>query len=513
MQLYYDQDADLGLLAEKRIAVIGYGNQGRAQALNLRDSGLDVSIGNRDDEYAQRADQDGFSLLAIDRATAAADVVMLLIPDEVMPEVFDAEIAPHLAAGKALVFASGYNIAFGLITPPLAVDVILVAPRMIGAGVRDLYVAGSGFPSFIGVAQDSTGQARPLALALAKGIGTTRAGVVEVTFAQEAELDLFTEQCFGPAFGQVLTTAVDILLEEGYPPEAVLLELYMSGEFAYTLGKIAEMGLVEQGTLHSRTSQYGSMSRGMRFILPQLRTKMREGLEEIQSGQFAKEWAEEQAAGAPTLEALKEAARSLPLHRLEQELLQALGAATALPPAYAHRELGSGHAQRPRQTVDAIQEPPAPAAQEPPRLRRLLNRLRGSGGDAPAPGTPDPTEMEEIVSRFLVAAAGDPALQTFSQGRQMTTQYVLRDYGLTFHMGFHQGEVTGGLGTPQAEADVQLETEAAVLDAMFTGRINAMRAAMTGRLSFGGDTRLAIGLQQIQDDLCRLYSQARETQV
>jgi putative sterol carrier protein len=374
---------------------------------------------------------------------------------------------------------------------------------MIGAGVRDLYVAGSGFPSFIGVAQDSTGQARALALALAKGIGSTRAGVVEVTFAQEAELDLFTEQCFGPAFGQVLTTAVDLLLDEGYPPEAVLLELYMSGEFAYTLAKIAELGLVEQGSLHSTTSQYGSMSRGMRFILPQLRTKMREGLEEIRSGQFAREWAAEQAAGAPTLETLKEAARSLPLHQLEQELRQALGAATARPPVVAHREPGPGQAQLPRQAVGASQDPPA--------LRRLLNRLRGKAGDAPAVPTPDPAEMETILSRFLVTAASDPALQAFSQARQMTTHYVLRDYGLDFHMGFHEGEVTGGLGAPPSEADVQLETEAAVLDGMFAGRINAMRAAMTGKLSFSGDSRLAISLQQIQDDLCRLYRQVRES--
>lgn len=504
MQLYHDQDADLGLLAGKRIAVIGYGNQGRAQALNLRDSGLDVIVGNRDDEYAPRAEEDGFPLRAIDRAAAAAGVIMLLIPDEVMPGVFEAEIAPYLAPGKALVFASGYNIAFGLMAPPPGLDVILLAPRMIGAGVRDLYLAGSGFPSFIGVAQDSTGQARALALALAKGIGSTRAGVVEVTFAQEAELDLFTEQCFGPAFGQVLTTAVDLLLDEGYPPEAVLLELYMSGEFAYTLTKIAEMGLVEQGSLHSTTSQYGSMSRGMRFILPQLRTKMREGLEEIRSGQFAQEWAAEQAAGAPTLETLKEAARSLPLHRLEQELRQALGDATALPPAVAHREPGPGQVQVPGQT--------AGLAQEPPRLRRLLNRLRGKAGDSPAPSTPNPAEMEEIVRRFLAAAAGDPALQAFSRTRQMTTHYVLRDGDLSFHMGFDYGEVTGGLGAPEPKADVQLETEAAVLDAMFMGQINAMRAAMTGKLSFDGDTRLAISLQQIQDDLCRLYRQAREGQ-
>jgi ketol-acid reductoisomerase len=324
MQVYHDQDADLGILEGKQIAVIGYGNQGRAQALNLRDTGLAIVVGNREDAYVERAREDGFAPLPIRRATEESDIVMLLIPDEVAAAVFEPEIAPHLSEGSALVFASGYNVAFGSIASPSSVDVILVAPRMIGAGVRDLYLQGRGFPSFFGVAQDRSGQAREIALALAKGIGSTRAGAVEVTFAQEVELDLFTEQCFGPAFGQVLMAAVSLLLEKEYPPEAVLLELYMSGELSYTLGKIAELGMVEQSQLHSHTSQYGSMSRGMRFILPELRNKMEEGLEEIRSGKFAQEWAAEQRAGYPTLKMLREAARSLPLYQLEQELRQAL---------------------------------------------------------------------------------------------------------------------------------------------------------------------------------------------
>jgi len=326
MRVYHDGDADLSLIAGRQIAAIGYGNQGRAQALNLRDSGLEVVVGNRDDTYAVRAREDGFAVLPIAQAAEGAGVVMMFVPDEVTPAVFERQIAPHLAEGDVLVFASGYNVAFDLIVLPPFVDVVLVAPRMVGTGVRELYLAGRGFPSFVGVAQDHSGGARGIALALAKGIGSTRAGVVEVTFAQEAELDLFTEQCFGPAFGQVLMTAVHLLLEEGYPPEAVLLELYMSGELAYTLSKMAELGTIEQSALHSRTSQYGSMSRGMRFVLPELWAKMREGLEEIRSGKFAQEWAAEQAAGCPALERLREAARSLPLYRLEQELRQALSA-------------------------------------------------------------------------------------------------------------------------------------------------------------------------------------------
>jgi ketol-acid reductoisomerase len=324
MRVYHDQDADLGVLKNRRIAVVGYGNQGRAQALNLRDSGLEVLVGNMSDAYGERAREDGFALLTIAEAAAEADIVMMLIPDEVVPAVFTADIAPHLVEGNVLVFASGYNIAFDLITPPACVDVVLVAPRMIGDGVRELYLAGRGFPSFVGVAQDHSGLAKEIALALAKGIGSTRAGVVEVTFAEEAELDLFTEQCFFPAFSQVLTTAVDLMMEEGYPPYAVLLELYMSGELSYVLGKIAELGRLEQSTLHSPTSQYGSLSRAARFVSSEVRARMCEGLEEIRSGRFAQEWAAEQAAGCPMLRKLRQEARSHRVNQMERELRQAL---------------------------------------------------------------------------------------------------------------------------------------------------------------------------------------------
>jgi ketol-acid reductoisomerase len=320
MQVYHDQDADLRFLDGTQIAAIGYGNQGRAQALNLRDSGLEVVIGNRDDAYSEIAREDSFHVYPIPRAVQESQIVMLLVPDEVAPEVFDEVIVPYLTENDVLVFASGYNIAYDLIVPPEFVDVVMVAPRMIGAGVREMYVAGQGFPSFFGVAQDHSGCARDIALALAKGIGSTRTGVVEVTFAQEAELDLFTEQCFGPAFGHVLTTAATLLLDKGYPPAAVLLELYMSGELAYTLAKMAELGIVEQTALHSRTSQYGSMSRGIRYIMPELWERLESGLQEIRSGAFAREWTAEQEAGLPMLAALQEAARRLPLHKLEQEL-------------------------------------------------------------------------------------------------------------------------------------------------------------------------------------------------
>ena len=512
MQVYHDVDADLSLLEDRLVAVIGYGNQGRAQALNLRDSGLKVLIANREDGYAERAREDGFLVLAIDQASASADVVMMLIPDEAAPAVFETQIAPHLTKGKVLVFASGYNVAFGFISPPPDVDVVLVAPRMIGAGVRDLYVAGGGFPSFIGVAQDASGQAKELALALAKGIGSTRAGVVEVTFAQEAELDLFTEQCFGPAFGHVLTTSVDLLLEEGYPPEAVLLELYMSGEFAYTLSKMAEMGVVEQSALHSPTSQYGSMSRGMRFVLPELRIRMREGLEEIRSGQFAQEWAAEYAAGAPALEALKAAARSLPLHKLERELRQALKGGPNIVQEYL-RQMPSTD-REPSSVQPGPSTSPAVGKGLLDRgltgLRRVIGRPGDTSEASSAAGPLNASQMENVLRRFLAHAASAPALKAFSQGREMTTHYVVGDLELEFYMRFDNGEVTAALGPPVSPAEVRLQTESEVLDGMFTGRINAMRAFMTGKLSFSGEAKLAITIQQIQDELCQLYTRARE---
>ncbi|MGD8623625.1 MAG: SCP2 sterol-binding domain-containing protein, partial [Anaerolineae bacterium] len=429
-----------------------------------------------------------------------------LIPDEAMPHLFSQQIAPNLSPGDALVFASGYTIAFGHIEPPAGLDVLLVAPRMIGAGVRDLYVAGHGFPSFVGVAQDHSGQALALALALAKAIGSTRMGAVEVTFAQEAELDLFTEQCFGPAFGRLLTTAIELLLEEGYPPEAVLLELYMSGELAYTLSKIAEMGLIEQGTLHSRTSQYGSMSRGLRFALPGLRERMLQGLDEIRSGAFAREWAEEQATGSPTLEGLKEAARSLPLYTLEQELREALAAGQA--PTW------------PAQTrFESDLAPAPPADTRMGILRRSLAQLRRLGSRLgrkryvpapPATVAPEPIDRETLIHTFLALSARDSALQEHAQGRPQLLHFVLTDTQLEFYISFDDGSIAGDLGPPAREATLQLAAPATLLDGILSGQTNAMRAAMSGKLSFEGDARQALSLQRIQADLVRLYKQAKD---
>ena len=322
-KIYHGQDADLDLLKAKTIGVIGYGNQGRAQALNLRDSGLEVIVGVRADETRQQATSDGFDPFPIQEVAARAQVMLLLIPDEVMPGVFESDVLPGLSPGKALCFASGYNVAFKLIQPSAGVDVVMVAPRMIGAGVRQRYLEGRGFPSFIGVHQDATGNALKTALAIARGIGSTKSGVMLLTFAQEAEMDLFTEQAFGPAFGQVLLSAIRTLIDAGYPVEAVMVELLLSGEFAYSMHKIVELGFIEQMELHSHTSQYGSMTRSVRFMNPQLPQTMQEVLREIRSGAFAKEWESEQRAGLPVFNQIKELRKGHPIAEWERKTREA----------------------------------------------------------------------------------------------------------------------------------------------------------------------------------------------
>ncbi len=318
--VYHDEDADLATLAGERIAVVGYGNQGRSQALNLRDSGLDVIVGTIADASRARAASDGFDPHDIPAAVAAAHVVMLLIPDEIMAEVYTREVAPPLRAGAAVVFASGYNIAFGHIEPPATVDVLLLAPRMIGPGVRDTYLRGDGFPSFVGVHRDASGRAKARLLALAKGVGSTRAGCLDMSMADEAALDLFTEQGFGPAFGAVLMSAIETMIEAGFPPEAVLMELYMSGELAYTAQHFVDTGIVAQMDFHSRTSQYGSMTRGFRFADIDLKERMRAALDDIRSGRFAAEWQAEREAGSPRFNQLRELRQYHPINQWEQQV-------------------------------------------------------------------------------------------------------------------------------------------------------------------------------------------------
>jgi len=323
--IYHDQDADLGALEGETLAIIGYGNQGRSQALNLRDSGLQVIVGNIGDASRDRARDDGFEAYDIAEACRRADGILLLVPDEVMPEVYTEHVAPHLERGNLLDFASGYNVAFGLIEPPKEVDVVMVAPRMIGPGVRDTFLRGQGFPSFVGVHQDATGRARQRMLALAKAMGSTRAGCIDMSLHDEASLDLFTEQGFGPAFGQVFQSAIHLLVDAGYPPEAVLLELYLSGEMAYTFEKMREVGMMKQMDFHSQTSQYGSITRGAKFLHLQqpMRETMEQVLETIRSGEFAREWSGDRERSLQTLEKLKKLRDSIPFAEWEREARKA----------------------------------------------------------------------------------------------------------------------------------------------------------------------------------------------
>ena len=325
--IYHDDDASLEAIRGETIAILGYGNQGSAQACNLRDSGLDVIVGNIADAYGEAARRAGFQVLPIAEASARASALFLLVPDEIMPEVYAHDVAPHLRPGQLLDFAHGYNIAFDLIVPPAFIDVVMIAPRMIGSGVRDSYLSGEGFPSFVGVHQDATGRAQARMLGLAKAMGSTRAGCLEMTLRDEATLDLFTEQAFGPAFGRVMMSAIDTLVDAGYPPEAVLMELYLSGELAYSFLKIRELGMLKQHQLHSHTSQYGTISRSVRYgdLDPLLRQKMRESLDEIRSGAFAKEWSSGRADKLELLTQVRAMQANLPMTKWEDDTRRAFG--------------------------------------------------------------------------------------------------------------------------------------------------------------------------------------------
>ena len=305
--IYYDADADLSILQNKRLAFVGYGNQGAAQAKNLRDSGVSqILIGNREDAYKDAALADGFQVLTIREAAAWGDVVFLLIPDEEQPEVFREQIAPHLRPGDTLVVASGYNVAFHLFDLPDFIDVVMVAPRMIGAGVRERYVQGQGYPCFVSVEQDMSGNALKLALSIARGIGATRGGAILSSAREEAALDLFSEQAIWPVILAAFETAYEVLHAAGFSDEAILYELYLSKEPAEVFERIADMGLFGQLPLHSHTSQYGQLRALAADNRAWLRERFRKVIQDdILSGRFAQEWSDIQAKGEVRLEQLR----------------------------------------------------------------------------------------------------------------------------------------------------------------------------------------------------------------
>jgi len=332
-KFYYDKEADLSIISGKTIAVIGYGNQGRSQALNIRDTKSDfkVIIGNVKDEYWERARKDGFDVYPISEACKMADIMLLLIPDEIMHEVYKKEIEQHLKEGKVLCFASGYTITFNFIEPPKNVDVILVGPRMGGKEVRELYVSGKGFPSFIAVKQDASGKAQKIALAIAKAIGSTKGNsvLIEVTFEQETLSDLLSEQALAPLIMAAWIAKYEVDVENGIPPEAALLELHLSGEWAEDFKRMAEMGIIKQLPLHSRTSQYGQLTRTNRLLnneeepyYKQIKAFVQRQAEKIKNGEFAREWALEQATEYVTLKKLYEKFENSPMIKKEQETLK-----------------------------------------------------------------------------------------------------------------------------------------------------------------------------------------------
>ncbi len=319
-RIYFDDDANLSVLDGLTIAVIGYGNQGRAQALNLRDSGVAIVVGGLEDEALDQAGTDGFPTMSIGSAVSEGDVVFLLLPDEVQREIYGIDVVHRLRPGHTLNFAHGYNVRFGYIRPPQDVDVIMVAPRMIGVGVREHFVAGGGAPAFVAVEQDASGRAWSTTLALAKAIGSTRAGALRTTFAEETELDLFSEQAVWPAILSLLTTSYDLLTDQGYQAEAVLMEAYASGEAARVFQKMAEVGLFGQMRFHSRTSQYGTLTRSKTVLPLDFRSKLEETIEFIRDGSFADEWEAERARGYPVFDRLKVEALEHPINRVEQTL-------------------------------------------------------------------------------------------------------------------------------------------------------------------------------------------------
>ena len=322
MKVWNNDDASLEPLTGKTAAILGYGNQGRAQALNLRDSGVEVIVGNRDDEYKTQAQEDGFSPLSILEAAKAADVLFVLTTDESQPQIWNEQILPALVKGNTLVWASGYNVAYDLVSLPSDVDVVMVAPRMTGNMVRELFVNGKGAVAQGAVHQDSSGSAEALMLAIAKGIGCTRGGVFESSFREEAELDLFAEQVIWAGLTAWFVECFEMGVESGFSPELMALELYASGEASEILGAMAQNGFYKQMAHHSTTSQYGTLSRGPDLITDEMRKKARHNLyEDVKGGKFAQEWSREQANNSSKLNALRTAALNHPMSKAEEAVI------------------------------------------------------------------------------------------------------------------------------------------------------------------------------------------------
>ena len=305
MQVYYDKDADLSIIQRMKVAVIGYGSQGHAHANNLRDSGVEVTVGLREGSGSwPKAEQAGFAVHPVAEAVRDADLAMVLAPDEHQQAIYASAIEPNIKQGAAIAFAHGFNIHFQLIEPRADLDVLMVAPKGPGHTVRSTYVEGGGVPSLIAVGQDASGQAKEIALSYASANGGGRAGIIETTFREETETDLFGEQtvlCGGAA--ALVTAGFETLVEAGYAPEMAyfecLHELKLIVDFFY------EGGISNMWYTVSNTAEYGGLTRGSRVVTEETKAEMRRILEEIQSGRFAREFVTENQAGAPTIKAMR----------------------------------------------------------------------------------------------------------------------------------------------------------------------------------------------------------------
>ena len=318
--IYYDSDADFDLLKERVVSVIGYGSQGHAQALNLKESGANVIVGLRpSSKSVDEAEANGLTVKSVEEAAAEGDIVQVLIPDELQGSVYKNQIEPNLSDGNMLLFSHGFSIHFGQIAPSEGVDVAMIAPKAPGHLVRRVFTEGAGTPCLLALHQDATGLARDVALAYAKGIGGTRAGVIETTFQEETETDLFGEQavlCGGTT--ALIKAAFETLVEAGYQPEMAYFECLH--ELKLIVDLIYEGGLTWMRHSISNTAEYGDLTRGPRIVDEGVKERMKELLAEVQSGKFAREWVLENQANQPTLQALRRQERTHQVESVGKEL-------------------------------------------------------------------------------------------------------------------------------------------------------------------------------------------------